>query len=89
MKIHLEDWTVKAIDEKCVEIIINDNVDISGLSLKLIDENRATILKLFITSHKISLCSYTNKPVYAQLDDCVKYVEHSGCDTYKKIKTNV
>jgi hypothetical protein len=76
------DWNVIAESDECVLVTINDDVDISNLELTLISDTRIPILKLKVTSREIHICSHTEKPMFAQLDNCVKYVTGSGKSMY-------
>jgi hypothetical protein len=82
-----KDWTVfiDSESEMCVHVHITDELDISNLEFSLIDEERKVMVKTKVTSREIYLCCNIKKPTFAQLGDCVKYVDGSGTETYYKI----
>jgi hypothetical protein len=81
-----KDWVV-FVDEECemcVHAHITDNVDITKLEFSLIDEERNVIVKTKVTGREIYICCNIKKPTFAQLGDCVKYVDGTGFEIYKK-----
>lgn len=76
-KISLLDWTVRSVDHECVILEISEKVSLEDLQFSLIDENRISILKIKVTSHKIEICSHLVRPTFAQLGDSVQYVKNS------------
>jgi hypothetical protein len=80
-----KDWSVfvDSESEMCVHAHIADSVDISNLEFSLIDEERKVMVKTKVTSREIYICCNIKKPTFAQLGDCVKYVDGSGFETYK------
>jgi hypothetical protein len=83
-----KDWSLTTEENKehgtCIHIIINKDVPIEGLMFKLLDEERKLITSTKVLTREIYLCTSLAKPEFAQLDDCVKYVEGSGKDYYKQ-----
>lgn len=53
------------------------------MEFSLIDEERKVMVKTKVTSREIYICCNIKKPTFAQLGDCVKYVDGSGFETYK------
>jgi hypothetical protein len=77
-----KEWSVVAETDECVLVTIDDSVSLDGLELTLINDVRIPIIKLKINSREIHICSHTNKPMFAQIGNCVKYVEGSGKSMY-------
>ncbi len=77
-------WQVIAENDECVLVTINDDVDIEGLELTLINDVRLPIVKLKVNTREIHICSHTEKPMFAQLGNSVKYVKGSGKSMYKE-----
>lgn len=82
-----EQWQVEAENDNCVLIKINDDVDITNLEVTLINDVRTPILKLKVESRELHICSATEKPMFCQLGNSVKYVKGSGTKSYSM--TNV
>ena len=82
----LEQWNVEAESDECVLVTINPDVELEGLELTLINDVRTPILKLKVNSREIHICSHTDKPMFCQLGNSVKYVKGSGSKSYQ---TNV
>lgn len=80
-----KDWSVivDSTTEMCVHAHIQDDVDISNLEFSLIDDERKPLVKMKVTCREIYLCCNIKKPTFAQLGDCVKYVDGTGYETYK------
>ena len=74
----LEQWNVEAESDECVLVTINPDVELEGLELTLINDVRTPILKLKVNSREIHICSHTEKPMFCQLGNSVKYVKGSG-----------
>ena len=77
-----KEWSVVAETDECVLVTIDDSVSLDGLELTLINDVRIPIIKLKLNSREIHICSHTNKPMFAQIGNCVKYVEGSGKSMY-------
>lgn len=77
-----KEWEVVAESDQCVLVTIGEDVDIEGLELILISDVRIPIVKLKVNSRKIQICSHTQKPMFAQLGNSVKYVKGSGSSMY-------
>ena len=78
-----ENWSVTAETEHCVHVTIDESVDLANLELTLISDVRIPIVKVKVESRDIKICSQTEKPMFAQLGDSVKYVKNSGYEYYK------
>jgi hypothetical protein len=78
-----DSWSVTADTEHCVHIIIDNTVDITDLELTLINDVRIPILKMKVDSREITICTHTEKPMFAQLGNSVKYVFGSGKEYYE------
>lgn len=81
----LQDWTVKIENGNCVHVYINEDQNIEGLEFTLINDTRIPIMKMKVTNHEIYICSQIEKPMFAQLGNCVKYVDGSGTEYYNNI----
>jgi hypothetical protein len=77
-----KEWQVVAESDECVLVTINEDVDIENLELTLISDIRIPIVKLKVNSREIHICSHTEKPMFAQLGNSVKYVKGSGKSMY-------
>ena len=77
-----ENWSVTADTEHCVHITIDESVDLTDLELTLISDVRIPIVKVKVDSRDIRICSQTEKPMFAQLGNSVKYVFGSGREYY-------
>jgi hypothetical protein len=77
-----KEWYVVAESDECVLVTISDDVDLEGLELTLISDVRIPIVKLKVNSREIHICSHTEKPMFAQLGNSVKYVKGSGKAMY-------
>lgn len=80
-----KDWTVCVDNQSdmCVHAHISENLDISNLHLSLIDDERKVMVSTKVNSREIYICCNIKKPTFAQLGDCVKYVDGTGYETYK------
>ena len=78
----LQQWHVEAENEQCVLVTIEDGVDIENLEITLINEVRIPIIKVKVESREMHICSTTERPMFCQLDNSVKYVKGSGSKSY-------
>ena len=78
-------WEVNATSKECIEIIIHESVDLSDLTLIILNENRTQVLKLKLSSHHVSLCLPSCNPMFAQIGGQVKYVKGSGSEYYRRL----
>lgn len=78
-------WKVEAESDECVLVTIDDDVSLDELELTLINDVRTPIVKLKVNTREIHICSHTEKPMFAQLGNSVKYVKGSGKSMYEKI----
>ena len=78
------EWQVVAESDECVFVTIDESVDLEGLELTLINDVRIPIVKLKVNSREIHICSHTEKPMFAQLGNSVKYVKGSGKSMYNQ-----
>jgi hypothetical protein len=76
------EWEVTAENDNCVLVKIDEGVDLTDLELTLISDIRMPIVKLKITTREIHICSHTEKPMFAQIGNSVKYVKGSGSSMY-------
>lgn len=76
------EWQVIAENDECVLVTISDEVNLENLELTLISDTRTPILKMKVNSREIHICSHTEKPMFAQLGNSVKYVKGSGKAMY-------
>jgi len=76
------EWEVTAENDNCVLVKIGESVDLTDLELTLISDIRMPIVKLKITTREIHICSHTEKPMFAQIGNSVKYVKGSGSSMY-------
>jgi hypothetical protein len=86
---NLQDWTAKVENGNCVHVYINKDQNLEDLEFTLISDTRVPIMKMKVTNHEIYVCSRIEKPLFAQLGNCVKYVDGSGTEYYSNcIKSN-
>ena len=79
-----KDWKVEAESDECVLVTIEDHVVLDGLELTLISDTRTPIVKIKLNSRELHICSHTEKPMFAQIGNSVKYVEGSGKSMYNQ-----
>jgi hypothetical protein len=65
-------------------IQIGEDIDLTDLELTLISDTRTPIVKLKVNMREIHICSHTEKPMFAQLGNSVKYVKGSGKSMYSQ-----
>lgn len=76
-------WNIEADGEECVHITISEEVNIDDVELTLINDVRMPILTIKIDKRDIHICSVTDKPMFARIGECVRYVNGSGHKSYK------
>lgn len=81
-------WDVNVNGKDSILITIDDNIDISNLSLTLINELRQPILKMEVDNREILLTTNIESPIFVQIGDSVKYVKGSGGNSYINFKNN-
>jgi hypothetical protein len=77
-----KDWSVIAESDNCVLVKIKEGVDLNGLELILKDDCRIPIVKLKLETYEVRICTYTGKPMFAEIGHSVKYVDKSGSKAY-------
>lgn len=78
------EWNVVAESDECVLVQIGEDIDLTDLELTLISDTRTPIVKLKVNMREIHICSHTEKPMFAQLGNSVKYVSGSGKSMYSQ-----
>ena len=78
------EWNVVAESDECVLVQIGEDIDLTDLELHLISDTRTPIVKLKVNMREIHICSHTEKPMFAQLGNSVKYVRGSGKSMYSQ-----
>lgn len=78
------EWNVVAESDECVLVQIGEDIDLTDLELTLISDTRTPIVKLKVNMREIHICSHTEKPMFAQLGNSVKYVRGSGKSMYSQ-----
>jgi hypothetical protein len=78
------EWIVVAESDECVLVQIGEDIDLTDLELTLISDTRTPIVKLKVNMREIHICSHTEKPMFAQLGNSVKYVKGSGKSMYSQ-----
>ena len=73
-----------AESDECVLVQIGEDIDLTDLELTLISDTRTPIVKLKVNMREIHICSHTEKPMFAQLGNSVKYVSGSGKSMYSQ-----
>lgn len=76
------DWSVIAENDDCILVKIEESVDLNGLELIIKDDYRIAIVKLKLETHEVRICTYTGKPMFAEIGHSVKYVDKSGSKLY-------
>jgi hypothetical protein len=79
------EWSVVAESDECVLVQIGEDIDLTDLELTLISDTRTPIVKLKVNMREIHICSHTEKPMFAQLGNSVKYVKGSGKSMYQNV----
>jgi len=82
-----QDWSVQSEikdEQTCIHAHINDKLDIDKLEFTLLDEERKLIMRMKVNTREIYFCTAIGKPVFAQLGDCVKFVDGTGAEIYTK-----
>lgn len=69
--------------ETCVHIHIVESLDITNLELLILDEDRKPIVRMKVMDREIYFCMMIGNPMFAQLGDCIRYVDGSGSEFYK------
>ncbi len=76
-----------AINDHCVNIIIDESLTKDNLTLRLLGENRNLLTSINKPDYNIEICVFTDKPMFVELihgdEHIVKYVKGSGTDYYK------
>jgi hypothetical protein len=75
-------WEASVDGEDTILVRIDNDVNIDNLILILIDEFRHPILKIDIDKRIFSLSIDTKSPIFAQIENSVKYVKGSGGNSY-------
>ena len=78
------EWNVVAESDECVLVQIGEDIDLTDLELTLISDTRTPIVKLKVNMREIHICSHTEKPMFAQLGNSVKYVSGSVKSMYSQ-----
>lgn len=83
----LKDWKVSALDENCIKINIDPDLDLEGSSIKILGSERNLLTVISPDSYEIQFCTYTGRPMFVELHTpsgvSVKYVQGSGKDFYQ------
>jgi hypothetical protein len=84
----LHDWKVSAISENCISIVIDEDLSIEGLKLKVLGKDRNFLFEVKPSNREIILCTPTGNPMFVELHTpdgiSVHYVEGSGSEYYSK-----
>lgn len=83
----LQDWTVKAVNDNCVSILINEELSIKGIKFKVLGKDRNFLFEVEPKNREIVFCTPTGNPMFVELHTpdgiSVHYVTGSGADFYK------
>ena len=79
-----DNWKAIAINDQHIRVQFDENTDIAGLEITLINELRQPILREKVTSHKMTIVSETEYPIFVQVGHALKYVEGSGGASYNE-----
>lgn len=75
-------WSAKAESDNCILIEIDSAIDITNFKITLKDQFRCLILTKKIDKHKFKICTNTEMPMFADINNSVRYVEKSGSKAY-------
>ena len=56
------------------------------MELIILSDTRSSLIKMKINSHDIYICVCTDKPMFAQIGNSVKYIKNSGAEYYENEK---
>jgi hypothetical protein len=89
----LFDWKVVAINDNCVSIVIDEDLSLDGVKIKVLGKDRNFLFEQPILNREILFCTPTGDPVFVELHTpsgvSVHYVKGSGKDYYiSKINKN-
>lgn len=73
----VSDWEAHAISHEIVVVTIKDNVDISDLTISVLNENRSHLVKMKVPSRHFEIHVDITGPSFAQLGDSVQYIKNS------------
>lgn len=83
------DYIAVALNNNCLEIIIDPDLDLTSAAIRILGENRNLLIEFKEPEYKTNVCIYTGKPMFIELHTpsgvAVKYVEGSGGDFYNII----
>lgn len=84
------DWEAFVESEKCINIKINESLDITDSKIKFLGKDREFLLEMKVNSRDIHICLAIGNPLFVELHTpkgvSVQYVKGSGRDLYKKLQ---
>lgn len=84
----LQDLKAEAINENCVKITIDSDLELDGSNIKILGPERLLMVSFKPTSYVNEICLFTGKPMFVELHTSdgvsVQYVKGSGSEFYKK-----
>lgn len=83
----LQDLKAEAINENCVKITIDSDLNLEGANIKVLGPERLLMVSFKPTSYVTEICLFTGKPMFVELHTTdgtsVQYVKGSGSQFYK------
>jgi hypothetical protein len=86
----VNDWEAFVEDEKCINIKINESLDIADSKIKFLGKDREFLLEMKLNSRDVHICLAIGNPLFVELHTpkgvSVQYVKGSGKEHYKKLQ---
>lgn len=84
-----KDWEAEAEGDNCVNVRIDDSLDIDNAKIIFRGKDRESLIEMKITTRDIHICMYIGNPIFVELHTksgvSVKYVSGSGKELYKNL----
>jgi hypothetical protein len=85
-----QDWEAFVENENCVNVKIDESLEIEGAKIKFLGKNREPLIEMGISSRNIRICLAIGNPIFVELHTSagvsVQYVKGSGKELYKSYK---
>jgi hypothetical protein len=82
----LQDLKAEALNENCIKITIDSDLDLEGAMIKVLGPERLLMVSFKPTSYVNEICLFTGKPMFVELHTSggtsVQYVKGSGKEFY-------
>jgi hypothetical protein len=85
-----QDWEAFVENENCVNVKIDESLDIEGAKIKFLGKNREPLIEMKLNSRDLHICLAIGNPIFVELHTSggvsVQYVKGSGKELYKSFK---